>query len=314
MPHWLIKSSLHRVISWLPATHFWNSLLQQYLSHTTELPKQQFETRLDYCHRHLEAFLERRPSQTGGWRVLELGTGWFPTVPVGLYLCGAAEIWTFDIAPWLRSAQVKLMLDRFEESEQAGELQKRLPRLRPERLAKLRQFSANWDGRSPAALLEKMNIHFRVRDAQQTALESRSIDLFISTAVIEYIPRPVLKSILLEFKRLSSPTAVQSHYINLCDHFSYFDRSITPFNNLKYTQRSWNYLNSPVAWQSRLRISDYRALFAETGHRIIREDNTKGNPEDLRKVRLAPEFQHYSFEDLLVLFSWIVAEPAAESK
>src|SRR5439155_24150081 len=32
-------------------------------------------------------------------------------------------------------------------------------------------------------------------------------------------------------------------------------------------------------------------------------------PEDLRKVRLAPEFQHYSFEDLLVLFSWIVAEP-----
>src|SRR3989442_2302165 len=296
MPHWLIKSALHRAISWLPATHFWNGLFQQYLSHTTDLPKTQFETRLDYCHRHLEAFLQRRPAQTGDWRVLELGTGWFPTVPVGLYLCGASEIWTFDIVPWLRSAQVKLMLDRFEECAQAGELQKRLPRLRPERLAKLREVSANWDQRSPAALLEKMNIHFRVRDAQQTALESGSIDLFVSTAVIEYIPRTVLKPILLESKRLSSPTAVQSHYINLCDHFSYFDPSITPFNYLKYNQRWWNYLNSPLAWQSRQRISDYRALFAETGHRIIREDNTKGKPEDLRKVRLAPEFQHYSFE------------------
>src|SRR6266436_3304168 len=249
MPHWLIKSTLHRVISWLPASHFWNGLFQQHLSHSLDLPKQEFETRLDHCRRHLDTFLEMRPESTGGWRVLELGTGWFPTVPVGLYLCGAAEIWTFDRAPLLRSDQVKLMLDRFAESEQAGELQKRLPRLRPERLAKLREFSANWDQRSPAALLDKMNIHFQVRDAQQTALPSGSIDLFISTAVLEYIPREVLKSILLEFKRLGSPSALQSHYINLRDHYSYFDASITPFNYLKFTQRRWNYLNSPLAWQ-----------------------------------------------------------------
>ncbi len=58
-----------------------------------------------------------------------------------------------------------------------------------------------------------------------------------------------------------------------------------------------------------MRISDYRALFAETGNQITSEDNTKGDPADLRKVPLAPEFQHYSVEDLLVLFSWIVAKP-----
>ena len=69
MPHWLIKSALHRAISLLPASHFWNGLLQQYLSHTTKLPKQQFETRLDYCYRHLEAFLQSRPAQTGDWRL-----------------------------------------------------------------------------------------------------------------------------------------------------------------------------------------------------------------------------------------------------
>jgi len=242
-----------------------------------DLPKEQFETRLDYCRHHLEAFLETRPV-IGDWRVLELGTGWFPTVPVGLYLCGAAETWTFDIAAFLRPPQLKLMLDRFAESEQAGELQKRLPRLRPERLAKLREFSANWDQRSPAALLEKMNIHFQVRDAQQTALPSGSIDLFISTAVLEYIPREVLKSILLEFKRLGSESALQSHYINLRDHYSYFDPSITAFNYLKFTPSQWKYLNSPLAWQNRMRISDYRALFAETGNQITSEDNTKRRP------------------------------------
>jgi len=274
-----------------------------------DLAKEQFEMRLDYCHRHLEAFRETRPASTGDWRVLEIGTGWFPTVPVGLYLCGAGEIWTLDIAPLLSSAQVKLMLDRFEECERAGELQKRLPWLCPERLAKLREFSASWDRRSPAALLEKMNIHFRVREAQQTDLESGSIDLFVSTGVLEYIPREVLKSILLEFKRIGTTHAIQSHYLNLCDQYSYFDPAITPFNYLKYPASRWKYLNSPLTWQSRLRISDYRALFAEAGYQIIRERNTAGDPVELRKVRLAPEFQHYPVEDLLVLFSWVVAKP-----
>jgi hypothetical protein len=307
MPHWLIKSGVHRIISWLPATHFWNRLLQQYFSRSMELTAEQFKTRLDHCRRHFQTWLETGSGKPNKVRVLELGTGWFPTVPVGLYLCGAEEIWTFDIAPLLRGERTKQMLERFEEFNRSGELQKRLPDLDPERLAKLREFSMTWDGRSPAELLKKMNIHYCVRDAQQTGLGSGTVDLFISTAVLEYIPREVVKSILKEFKRVGSRNAVQSHYINLRDHYSYFDFTITPFNNLKFTERQWRCLNSPIAWQSRLRISDYRALFAETGHQIIREENTRGDPEELRKVRLAPEFQHYSFEDLLVVFSWIRA-------
>ena len=250
----------------------------------------------------------------GDFKALELGTGWFPTVPVGLYLCGASEVWTFDIAPFVRPAQFQQMLGRFEEYDRAGELQKRLPRLRPERMGNLRVVSAAALRQSPAALLEQMNIHFRVRDARQTGLGPASIDLFVSTAVLEYIPRDMLKSILLEFQRIGAAHAVQSHYLNLRDKYSYFDASITPFNYLKYPGTTWKYLNSPLTWQNRLRISDYSALFAETGYRIIHERNTAGNKEELRKVRLAPEFQHYPAEDLLVLFSWLVARPATPVK
>src|SRR2546422_441936 len=101
MPHWLIKSSLHRAISWLPATHFWNGLLQQYCSPPPDLPKPQVRTPVDYCHRPPEAFLERPAAQTGDLRVSELGNGWFPTGPGGLFLCGGTKIRSFDIAPWL---------------------------------------------------------------------------------------------------------------------------------------------------------------------------------------------------------------------
>jgi len=103
--------------------------------------------------------------------------------------------------------------------------------------------------------------------------------------------------------------AVQSHYLNLVDQFSYFDRSITPFNFLKYSPRAWKYLNSPLTWQNRFRISDFRQVFQETGFRIVKEGCTRGDPADLAKVPLAPEFRGYPREDLLVLFAWVAAIP-----
>ena len=56
------------------------------------------------------------------------------------------------------------------------------------------------------------------------------MDLFVSTTVLQYIPPEALKGIFAEFNRLASPNAVMSHYIDLYDQFSVFDRSISPFN------------------------------------------------------------------------------------
>jgi hypothetical protein len=62
-----------------------------------------------------------------------------------------------------------------------------------------------------------------------------------------------------------------------------------------------------LIWQNRLRISDYRDLFNLTGWHITRETNHSGKLDDLRKIKLAREFQNYRKEDLLVLTSWIIA-------
>ena len=35
-----------------------------------------------------------------------------------------------------------------------------------------------------------------------------------------------------------------------------------------------------------------------------------GSIDDLKKVKLAPKFQNYSVEDLLVTFTWLVAKPS----
>src|ERR1043166_1973546 len=162
---------------------------------------------------------------------------------------------------------------------------------------------------SAAEPLQGPNIHARTQAAARTGLPSATVDLFVSTGVLEYIPVPAIEQILAEFRRVGSPDAVQSHYLNLADEYSYFDPSITPFNFLRFSERRWKYLNSPLAWLNRLRVPDYRRLFDRAGFEIIKEFNTSGRLEDLKKIQLAPEFRSYREEDLLVLASWLTVQP-----
>jgi len=305
MRHWLIKSAIQRTISFLPWCHWWNERLQTWVTRTLDLSPERFTQRLEYCQRHLEHFFDLRPQRGEGFSVLELGTGWYPVVPAGLYLCGATEIWTIDIAPHLRPDRVVRALRLLAEYAERGQLQKYLPQAQPGRMAALRRTLNGAAAKTGEALLKELNIHVLVRDAQNTGLGPASIDLFVSNGVLEYIPRQVVANMLAEFKRLAKPGAVFSHFINLSDEYAQFDRSISQFNFLKYSDRQWRWLDSPLTPKSRLRISDYRELFAQTGCRIIREDDLSGAVCDLEGIRLAPRFQSYSQADLLVLRSWL---------
>jgi len=308
MPHWLIKSALHRTISMLPGSHWWNELLQSRISKTLELSAGRFEQRLEYCQRHVEDFVSLRPHLSDDFSVFELGTGWHPVVPACLYLCGASPIWTVDIASHLSSERVEQSLRMICEYEARGTLQRFVRHIRPERMTRLRKVAEGAGTREPRAVLEELNIHALVRDAQDTGLDAGLIDLFVSDSVIEYIPRLVLANMLAEFRRIAKAEAIHSHFINLSDQFAQFDRSITEFNFLKYSDRQWKWLDSPLTSKSRLRISDYRDLFAQAGCPILREQNMKGTVGDLERVRLAPRFQSYSQDDLLVLRSWLLAQ------
>src|SRR4051812_37755278 len=101
MPHWLIKSGIHRVISWLPASHVWNEVFQKYVTRSMGLGRPWFEVSLEDCRAHFQHLRDTRAGGVEGFKVLELGTGWYPVIPLGLYLYGASDIWTFDIAPLL---------------------------------------------------------------------------------------------------------------------------------------------------------------------------------------------------------------------
>ena len=100
-----------------------------------------------------------------------------------------------------------------------------------------------------------------------------------------------------------------SHYIGIADQFSFLDKSITPFNYMRYSSRAWRWLNSPVIPQNRLRISDYCRAYDRAGFGVAFREDTNGAESDLASIRLAAGFKHYDKQDLLVLFSWLVGRP-----
>jgi hypothetical protein len=309
MPHWLIKSAIHRVISLMPQSQKCNEWFQERVTKSLELSPGAFEKRLEFCRRYLDDFLALRPDCADGFNALELGTGWYPIVTIGLYLCGAHEIWSFDIHPLLRRSRLATVLKYFSEYDRDGKLQKFLPVVRPDRIAKLREALQHLDTDTPAESLVRFNIHALIRDAQQTGLNPGTIDLFFSCAVFEYIPRRVQENLYAEFRRLATPGAVVIGYVSLWDEFSSFDKRLSPLNFLKYSSAAWKWFNSPLIPQTRLRIADYRAALVNSGYQIVKEVSNSAPPAQLDRICLAPEFRHYSREDLLVIDTWLVAQP-----
>jgi hypothetical protein len=314
MPHWLIKSAIHHLIAALPASQKCNEWFQVHVTKSLELGPGAFEAKIKETRRFLEDFLECRTECADGFTALELGTGWYPAVPIGLYLCGARDIWSFDIESLLRRERLKLLLNYFCESDAQGALRRWLPQIKPERMEVLVSALKNIEGETAESLLTRFNIHALVRDARNTGLKPGTVDFFFSNAALEYVPAEVQAGLLAEYHRMGTSGAVLIQYVNLKDQYWNFDPSITPFNNLKYSKTLWRWLDSPLIPQTRLRISDYRALLTQAGFEIVKEVNTSGLASDLEKVSLAPEFQKYAKEDLLVTDTWQVARRKQDCK
>jgi hypothetical protein len=272
-----------------------------------------FQGKLKVADQFLNRFRKHGPKPGESFTALEIGTGWYPTLPITYYLSGASQVWTFDITSHLSRKRLALLLDMFCKSDEDGSLRQIVPAIWPERVGRLRELRNIVHEVTPAECLARINIHTEVRDASDTGLPAGSMDFIYSCAVLEYVPAPVLPKLLAELRRLASAHSVAVHWVNLADEFAGFDSSITEFNFLRYTDREWKWRGSPLIAVNRFRITDYRELLARAGLVLLEEENRSGSLEKLNRIKLAPEFQRYSKEDLLVVESLLTSVPAPAS-
>jgi len=207
--------------------------------------------------------------------VVEVGTGFVPLLPVGLFLAGAAAVHTYDVARLSNTARTLDLLHQIVASADSGALERECPWTLPDRLARLREIAADPPpGLDP--LLAAMSITYHVGDATRSGLDARSVELFVTNNVFEHVPAGVISALLAEAHRTGVPGALLSHHIDLRDHYAKFDRTVSVYNSLRFSSRQWRLLNSRMEPQNRLRHSDYLRLVAEAGFDLLLDDSRTG--------------------------------------
>jgi hypothetical protein len=282
MPSWLLKAAVQGAISPLPGRDRLNQLLQRYITGSVALTEEVFARKVAQCHRHLESYKTQQGVVPR--HVLELGTGWYPIVPLGLIDAGVERVTTVDVNP---------LCD--------------LPRARSAVERSGRERGADAAATSAAELLEPLGIRVLIRDVRDSGLDPSSVDLFVSNNTLEHIPPATLAEIMAEFRRLAAPGAVMDHFIDMSDHYAHFDRKISEYNYLRYSDRRWRAFNNRLQYQNRLRVSDYRRIVQEAGFRVVAEDAERGPAEALEQITLAPRFRSYPRDELAVVRCWLTA-------
>jgi SAM-dependent methyltransferase len=289
MKKWKQKAIVQKTISYLPFPHKINYLFQKYVTKGVYLTDAYFTDRLSHAHGHIQAF--RQHASLPLESALELGTGWYPVVPISFFLEGAGTIHSLDISPLCNKKRLLTTIDMFIRCRGEGKLDDFLHVL-PERWSVLEEVSKNSGRYDFQGMLKKLRISYLIADARKLPLPDASVSVVTSNNTFEHVYEEVLKDILREFVRITAKGGVMSHFVDMSDHFAHFDRSITIYNYLKYSKAQWKRIDNTIQPQNRLRITDYRKMYQELGIPITQEVCRPGDQEALKTIPLHHDYAH----------------------
>ncbi|MGP8214603.1 MAG: class I SAM-dependent methyltransferase [Bacteroidia bacterium] len=298
MKKWVLKAIVQKSISYLPGGHKINYLFQKYVTKGVNLSDEYFFDRLSHAKEHIESY-EKFSPDTPLNNSLEIGTGWYPVVPISLFLYGVPNIYSTDISPLLTKKFLKIAIDRVIKAGNNGELGKYV-KVSPARFAELKRIHESYDKLQFNEILSALKLNYSIKDARNTGFAGKYFDLVSSNNTFEHIYPDILEGILKEFKRITRQGGIMSHSIDMSDHFAHFDKSISVFNYLQYSDSQWKIIDNSIQPQNRLRIYDYRNLYKKLGIPLTMETLIRGNMDELKKTDLDEKYRSNPLEDIVV--------------
>ena len=200
---------------------------------------------------------------------MEVGTGYRIGMPIGLWVCGAQRILTVDLNPYLKIELVRKDLEYiknnfdaisniFETVNDSVEWRERLEWIKRTDFESIDVLDAfNIEYYAPAKAENLKHVH------------NKSIDLHVSYTVLEHIPAPVIRNIIKEGKRILKDEGLFVHIVDLTDHFSHSDTSITSINFYQYSDTMWKILaGNKFMYQNRMLPDEYLELFTNEEVRV----------------------------------------------
>ena len=228
-----------------------------------------------------------------GATVLEIGSGWFPVIPVMLAAADAQRVYLSDLTP---------RIDR-------GTLAATLGFLRSEHkdLGVVKHASRLED--FPFVYLAPLDLR---------RVEDQSVDFIMSRAVLEHIQKDDLLTLFRSLRPKLKADGLMLHCVDHSDHLEHHDKRLTKVNFLTWSDRLHTLVNALTReGENRLRHSDYVGLLAECGYEVIKANACMHEPtrQIAKGLRLAPRFRDLTPDEIAVLRSVYVAglrEPRAD--
>lgn len=285
---WVAKAALQKGMSLAPHPQRINYFFQHHVTHATTLQPAFLQMRLEWSAMHLDA-LRRLGRAEPGFHAVELGSGWYPIVPLCYFLAGADRVAMCDLEDLGRPELAVQAVDGLLDAHGRGELDGLGP-IDGDRVERLRAVRDRIPATGHVEALAEIGLHVTPGDARELHVPQPP-DLISSNTVFEHIPAEVLEGILVRFGQVSTTGTVMSHLIDLCDHYAYIDDSVSIYNFLRYSDRAWRLIDNQVQPMNRLRASEYLGLYERAGVPVTEEHLRGCDPLALVGEPLAPRFK-----------------------
>jgi SAM-dependent methyltransferase len=252
------------------------------------------------------ARIEARDGIADGMTVMELGTGWTHWEALFTRLFYDVEVILFDV--WdnrqfggfiAYAAELKQRLRR--DVPRPGHAIDRAERILEKVLA-----APDFD-----AVYALLNFRYLVQsDGSLAALADRSLDLIVSSDVLEHVSASAVPGLIDEMHRVLKSGGISAHRIAPFDHLKIYDPSVHDKHYLQYSDEKWNaWFANDVQYQNRIQHSEWLSLMEAGGFQVETAETLVGQP--LNGLAIAPRFAHLPATDWVAINSYIVARATA---
>jgi ubiquinone/menaquinone biosynthesis C-methylase UbiE len=306
MSKWLVKAILQRSFSISKNPEKINRFFQKYITGKDKLNEEKFSNKILHATDHLDYFKQHSTLHLSEIKTMELGTGQFPIVPIFYFLHGINDIVSIDVINFMTLDRIETCLQFFVQYK--NQFPEKFKAILPERWQTLLDILANIKSfPTTAEVLKIFKTDIYIADARSTNYDDNIFDFITSNNTFEHIYPNILTPILAEFQRILKPNGVMSHFIDMTDHFAHFDKSITVYNFLKFSDRFWHNIDNDILPQSRLRYKDYLSIYNQQSIPIIDTKIWEHDSSKLEGIKLNKKYREYSKEELAIVHVYIVS-------
>lgn len=231
-----------------------------------------------------------------GYRLLELGTGWLHWESTILRLFYDVEVYLFDV--W--------------DNRQFPAFQQYF-----------RDFAAVVDSTIPMTNAEKERVHGLLDKLQKTTsfeevyallghkyivnpkgtleqFPDNYFDLAFSCSVLEHVEEQIIPVFMQGSYRVLKPGALAIHLVDLGDHLTLYDSTMTYNKNyLRYSDTVWRlFFQNDVQYFNRIQRPQWKRYFSDAGFQLVEE---RAELIDLNGVKISETFSQFDRSDLTCL-------------